>query len=56
MQSLMSPAHSRKDCHARVREKTAHHVLAIMLPGKALIAPWPLALVRTLFRVRPQVT
>jgi hypothetical protein len=52
----MSPAHSRKDCHARVREKTADHVLAIMLPSKALIAPWPLALVRTLFRVRPQVT
>ena len=56
VQSLVSPAHSRKDCQARVGEKTAYHVLAIMLPSKALIAPWPLALVRTLFCVRPQVT
>ena len=34
----------------------SRHVLAVMLPSEALVTPWPLALVRTLFRVRPQVT
>jgi len=37
-------------------ENAAHHVLAVVLPSKTLIAPRPLALVRTLFRVRPEVT
>jgi hypothetical protein len=59
VQSLMSPGDFRKNYPARVgeREKASpSHVLAIVLSSEALIAPRPLALVRTFLRVRPQVT
>ena len=52
----MSPGHFRKNYQARVEEKPDRHVLAIVLSSKALIASLPLTLVRTLLRVRPQVT